>query len=530
MASSVTDSTTYLIQTIELKEYEPGNLWIVFARTSEGVSVQLVMTERTTDIAVLPLTSVELEKFFEEINHVFFLLLIAVKKPKARFDAYTNQRELLNWACTLKVGKQVKVEVVCDTGRDSREYVDGVIRYIGEVSTTENGHMFGIELFPEHEGKGASNGTFKNKVYFQCKEDCGVFATVLKLKPAKETSVGHFLADSDKKSLLNPPLTTSCPLAINDRIVWMSDGGPEHGTVRWIGHLPDALPPRDPSHLTVGVEFDNPVGTGTGRYKSQTLFQTERQHASLIPILGLVKESDFLGFMGFDFQHQVNKSSDCTSRLMTDSQTDVHYKGTSVLPDVITSGHQSSHSQIVTGSSSSSVNNAPLPAVEALHIEPVVLSNIQKGKVMPPSIADVDSVCGHNRGIQCYSPKCSLEVAIFTCFAFYSDFDEKLFATYPDNLVGGVRRLLVENIVNPMRATSYVSSDKLRRFGELFCILRSAELAGCATDNVKLAEEPAEAVAIIFKGLLQIDAPIELANDPEFVYSVDMPPTSYPFP
>ena len=41
------------------------------------------------------------------------------------------------------------------------------------------------------------------------------------------------------------------PLQYGERVVWMSDHGPEYGTVMWIGILPDS---RD-RDWTVGVEF-----------------------------------------------------------------------------------------------------------------------------------------------------------------------------------------------------------------------------------------------------------------------------------
>lgn len=41
-------------------------------------------------------------------------------------------------------------------------------------------------------------------------------------------------------------------LSIGDRVVWMSDGGPEPGIVKWIGLLPDC---RRDDDITVGVEF-----------------------------------------------------------------------------------------------------------------------------------------------------------------------------------------------------------------------------------------------------------------------------------
>lgn len=113
----------------------------------------------------------------------------------------------------------------------------------------------------------------------------------------------------------------SSPLRIDDRVVWVSDHGPEYGTVRWLGHLHDTS-----EDLMVGVEFvsvrssmyiqfsctlccevlclqalglfcsqDNQVGTGTGKYRDRQLFEAQLGHASLIPLLGLLKADDYLG-------------------------------------------------------------------------------------------------------------------------------------------------------------------------------------------------------------------------------------------
>lgn len=77
-------------------------------------------------------------------------------------------------------------------------------------------------------------------------------------------------------------------LSMDERIVWISDNGPEYGYVRWLGKLPDLG-----SEWMAGVEFDNPVGSGTGLYKDRQLFVTPLNHASLVPIIGLLKASDF---------------------------------------------------------------------------------------------------------------------------------------------------------------------------------------------------------------------------------------------
>ena len=38
-------------------------------------------------------------------------------------------------------------------------------------------------------------------------------------------------------------------LKVEDRIVWLSDYGPEYGIVKWIGHLPEE------ADLVAGIEF-----------------------------------------------------------------------------------------------------------------------------------------------------------------------------------------------------------------------------------------------------------------------------------
>ncbi len=35
------------------------------------------------------------------------------------------------------------------------------------------------------------------------------------------------------------------------------------------------------------------MGTGTGKYKDRQLFRARQNHASLVPVMGLMKESEF---------------------------------------------------------------------------------------------------------------------------------------------------------------------------------------------------------------------------------------------
>ncbi|XP_076448726.1 uncharacterized protein LOC143285379 [Babylonia areolata] len=96
-----------------------------------------------------------------------------------------------------------------------------------------------------------------------------------------------------KASVQQAEKKKSSDLYVGDRVVLPSyayaQGRDEMGIVRWIGVLPDETS----SAITAGVEFDNPIGTGTGKYKQHRLFYARHGHASLVPLYGLIKEEDF---------------------------------------------------------------------------------------------------------------------------------------------------------------------------------------------------------------------------------------------
>jgi len=455
------------------------------------------------------------EPFFSKVHPLYFRFLLAVTDDRIRLKLFRSDQRLLEWAATLSAGSRVSVRVRnADSPNNEYHCLTGVVRYVGPVQPHSAGCHFGIELDPEFEGQGTSSGEFKKKRYFDCKEECAVFVSIDKLEPLPSPYSSHsdstYSSDQSTGSSSEMFLTQRsvadivrmCALAINDRVVWMSDDGPEHGTVRWIGVLPDAAPPRDASQLTVGVEFDNPVGSGTGRYRSQTLFTAKRRHASLVPIVGLLKESDLDGF---------SSSLQLPSLVCPDSE---------ILPGVV-------KQNIATHLHSECRNGVPVISLDSS----TGLSSVDlKGCVLPPSVADADVLCSINRGIQSYSHTCSLEAVIFVLFSFYSYFDKQLFSKPTDNLAGAVKNILVEQIVNPLRATYFVSRDKMHRFGGLFTEIQSAKLAGCVTSSIMLSDDPFGIVATVLQDVLQVDPLLTLVDGSHYIYDVDVSGTSYPFP
>ncbi|XP_034231324.1 ubiquitin carboxyl-terminal hydrolase CYLD isoform X2 [Thrips palmi] len=85
----------------------------------------------------------------------------------------------------------------------------------------------------------------------------------------------------------SPVLMDEQPLKVGERVVWFRDSGQEHGVVRWLGHLD---PMKDELHA--GVDFDNPVGKTNGSYRGKKYFETKKNHAAFLPVLGLVRADD----------------------------------------------------------------------------------------------------------------------------------------------------------------------------------------------------------------------------------------------
>ncbi|GFO20651.1 ubiquitin carboxyl-terminal hydrolase cyld-like [Plakobranchus ocellatus] len=157
------------------------------------------------------------------------------------------------------------------------------------------GILFGIEL---EEGVGNSDGKYKGVDYFKTKLDHAVFVALHKVRRNKAgwQAKTRMRAGAEGEELYQAAnMSGKTPLSVGERIVWMSDEGPEKGVVKWIGCLPGDIS----SNITVGVEFDQPVGSGTGKFRDKRLFFAKQGHASLIPVMGLMKESEFDGSEAF---------------------------------------------------------------------------------------------------------------------------------------------------------------------------------------------------------------------------------------
>lgn len=258
---------------------------------------------------------VEVELFHAE-------LLLAITPFRERWNVLED-KQWLKEASLLIVGALVNVRI-----KEDKDPAHGVIRFVGLVPEMGNGKgfMFGVEL-QEHYEWGFTDGSLNGHVYFYARIRNGVFVPLNRIRlqhdkkpiitsqpiesksgvsaPTENSGLGP-LVPIQRSQFTSPqpssrplPVTfdqalaegaSRPPLQLRDRVVWISDTGPEYGVVKWLGKLPDVG-----DDWMVGVEFDNAVGSGTGRYQEQQLFEAELNHASLVPIIGLMKAEDFQG-------------------------------------------------------------------------------------------------------------------------------------------------------------------------------------------------------------------------------------------
>lgn len=87
-----------------------------------------------------------------------------------------------------------------------------------------------------------------------------------------------------------PWLKYDLPCLSDERVVWLSDSGPQFGRVKWLGWIPDLG-----DHWMAVVDFDNPVASDTwiGFYSGEKLFEASTNHSGLLPVVCLMEAADF---------------------------------------------------------------------------------------------------------------------------------------------------------------------------------------------------------------------------------------------
>uniref|UniRef100_A0A914UHC3 DNA polymerase eta n=1 Tax=Plectus sambesii TaxID=2011161 RepID=A0A914UHC3_9BILA len=279
-------------------------------------------------------------------------ILLAIADFEIRYRCFLDEQQFKN-ICALKVGDKVQVDVsVMPTG--STKVAAGKIAWIGEFDPSRGIH-FGVIL--DEAGLGDTDGSLNglklfeapprssvivsadrlsvssSNTHFYVSADSGSYAPseakrrspmpspspALSPSPSstllrsggggggtehKSTALLGSVSDSRMSPSITASSTTSAAAAdvtVGERIVWFDAyGQAQHGSVKWVGNLAGHV------SLYAGVAFDHPIGGGTGRYGGRDIFVAPLNHASFVPVAGIMRASDF---------HAENKSTADRSQL-----------------------------------------------------------------------------------------------------------------------------------------------------------------------------------------------------------------------
>ncbi|XP_022797598.1 ubiquitin carboxyl-terminal hydrolase CYLD-like [Stylophora pistillata] len=224
-------------------------------------------------------------------------LLLAISSLELRYNTFQDRKRLL-FGRQLSPGSKVNVKM-----KVASKELRGVVWYKGELPPYL-GTWFGVQLLTP--GQGTSDGTFRNRKYFECMKDSGVFVQLDKLTPledspenqnvkrkdgAPQASFTSFIKDSlpsfrkgkyEQKSSME---MTEHGLEIDQRVVVFIQDKPARGSVRYIGD--------ENGKKIVGLEMDKRIGNGTGKRNHAQKFIARRDYAIFVPLEAVMPEKDF---------------------------------------------------------------------------------------------------------------------------------------------------------------------------------------------------------------------------------------------
>ncbi|GFO20654.1 ubiquitin carboxyl-terminal hydrolase cyld [Plakobranchus ocellatus] len=134
------------------------------------------------------------------------------------------------------------------------------------------------------------------------------------------------------------------------------------------------------------------------------------------------------------------------------------------------------------------------------------------GDEAPPEVltqADLNAICGKNRGIQGHHNSCYLDATLFSMFYFTTVFDNIYnrpantgdLPEYPE-----VQRVLKEGIVNPLRKFNYVRADKVLKLRELL------DKLGTVPGMMGEEKDPEEFLNALLTQIMKADPILQLSS------------------
>uniref|UniRef100_A0A3F2YVE2 ubiquitinyl hydrolase 1 n=1 Tax=Anopheles culicifacies TaxID=139723 RepID=A0A3F2YVE2_9DIPT len=248
-----------------------------------------------------------------------------------------------------------------------------------------------------------------------------------------------------------------------------------YGVIRWIGPLPTAGSGSNHRKVMVGVELeDEPIDptleTTNGTHNGVRLFKCPANRAIFVHTSQCSRDRRF---------QDIPPMSPCTSRTAqassTGSKTDTTMFGKVDCPVV----------------------KGRMPPLKILKLE------------------ELEEICGKFKGIQGHHNSCYLDATLFAMFTFTSVFDSLLFRPKEpeDNpQYEEVQRVLLEEIVNPLRKNHFVRADRVLKLRQL--LDRLSSVTGLMSEE----KDPEEFLNSLLAQILRADPFLKLSSGLDTFY------------
>ncbi|XP_043097161.1 ubiquitin carboxyl-terminal hydrolase CYLD isoform X2 [Puntigrus tetrazona] len=435
-------------------------------------------------------------------------LLLALECNEDRLMAINNS-EALEKASNLSEGEQVDVEY-------NGQWLKGVIRYIGTLTSSSSGVFFGVELQGDDKGKGQNDGSYF-KTYFRCSKNSGVFAPFTRIRP-----VDHKPSAPPKPAQSSLSMTSIEPLKVGDRVTFFGKQSDHHGMVMDIMDSPDG------KRVLISTDKDE---------------EGKQGGEMLVPFDFVIKEEP----LNKDEIEKMDTSQGPGTRSATDSEeitvgSLVQFLGKTLVYGIVRwIGHLPDFPGMTAGleleDGSAGVNDGTYKGKRYFDCPPhcglfVRLSSCrpddrfsggkrlsnghpdpdetivseEEENVPPIKTEDVSNLLiGQMKGIQGHCNSCYMDSALFSVFSCSSVLDSLLFKSTEYETI---QRILLKNIVNPLRKQGFVSERSVMNLRKQ---LQKREHCPTYTTDEK---DPEEFLSLIMQEILFLDPPLILCSQP----------------
>ncbi|XP_052869371.1 uncharacterized protein LOC128275038 [Anopheles cruzii] len=250
-----------------------------------------------------------------------------------------------------------------------------------------------------------------------------------------------------------------------------------YGVIRWIGPLPPTSSGSGQRKIMVGVELeDEPIDptleTTNGTHNGIRLFKCPANRAIFVHTTQCSHDRRF---------QDIPPMSPCTSRA----------------------------TQATAGGVKSATDTTMFGKVDC----PVVKGRVPPLKIL--KLEELDEICGKFKGIQGHHNSCYLDATLFAMFTFTSVFDSLLFRPKEpeDNpQYEEVQRVLLEEIVNPLRKNHFVRADRVLKLRQL--LDRLSSVTGLMSEE----KDPEEFLNSLLAQILRADPFLKLSSGLDTFY------------